>query len=75
MPMRNLPPTGIGMAVLGGLIAIGGVLAEGSGTSVLLIGGLALIGGGAFMVWIGRGWVEPPEDDEAGAPNSDRARR
>jgi hypothetical protein len=62
MSMRTLPPTGIAMAVLGVVMAIGGVAVGGAATAGLLIGGLALIASGAFMVWLGKGWDKPMDD-------------
>jgi hypothetical protein len=61
MSMRTLPPTGIGLAVLGVLMAIGGVAAGGPATAGLVVGGVAMVGGGAFMVWLGKGWDKPLE--------------
>jgi hypothetical protein len=54
-------PTGIGMAVVGVLVALAGVATGGDAMAGLLIGGLALMGAGAFMVWLGTGLDEPPE--------------
>jgi hypothetical protein len=62
MSMRTLPPTGIGMAIIGVLMAIGGVAAGGAALAGLVIGGIALVGAGAFMVWLGKGWDKPLDD-------------
>jgi hypothetical protein len=62
MSMRTLPPIGVAMAVLGVVMAIGGVAAGGPAAAGLAIGGIALVGGGAFMVWLGKGWDKPLDD-------------
>lgn len=64
--MRYMVYSGYLMILIGGAMVVGGViggLAGGPGAAGLLVGvgggGLGCAAGGAFMVWLGRGWDSP----------------
>lgn len=64
--MRYMVYSGYLMIVVGVLMVVGGVIggmAGGPGAAGLLLGvgggGLGCAAGGAFMVWLGRGWDKP----------------
>jgi hypothetical protein len=64
--MRYMVYSGYLLIVLGVLMAVGGVIggmAGGPAAAGLLLGvggaGLGVLAGGAFMVWLGRGWDTP----------------
>ena len=64
MSTTNLRPTGIGMAALGVVMVVGAIVAGGSATAGLLIGGMALLGAGGFMLWLGIGYDEELDGDD-----------
>jgi hypothetical protein len=60
MSMRTLIPTGWLMVGLGVVLGVGGIVAGQPLTGVILL--ISLVGSGAFMVWLARGWDTPLDD-------------
>jgi hypothetical protein len=60
MSMRSLIPTGWLMVVLGVALGAGGIAAGQALTGAVLL--VSLVGSGAFMIWLAKGWDTPLKD-------------
>jgi hypothetical protein len=60
MSMRSLIPTGWLMVILGAVLGVGGIVAGQPLTGGILL--VSLIGSGAFMIWLAKGWDTPLKD-------------